>query len=301
MSDIDIFNMNIEDFKSDEKPQKKSDIYLPDPKKGKDNTFKALIRFLPNIDNPKKSSIYTISYWLEDPRDEGKGFKAFCPSTVGDKSIIKDTYWELKKSGNAFLEEKATKLKRKEYYFSYVYIVKDGQNKENEGTVQIFRYPKTIKEMIDAQLNPSKEQIELGEVPTNIFDFFEGKDFLLQVKIKGGYWNYDDCKFANSSSSIKIEGAEVERNEEGAAALKALYETAPTKLEEFDYQPWDEDTRIKVENYLRQLKGESATVASREEEPKASAQPSSPAPEQVMDSNEESNDSDDIISEWLDD
>ena len=148
---FDIFNLSIEDFKTPEKPKSGSDnIYKTDPKLSKDSIYRAIVRFVPNPKNIKESSIRKFSYWLEDAT--GAGFYADCPSSnPGEKSIIQDTFWKLYKSESAFEKKQAERMKRKEYYYSYVLVVKDPQRPELENTIQTLRYPKAVKKMIDAQ------------------------------------------------------------------------------------------------------------------------------------------------------
>ena len=40
--------------------------------------------------------------------------------------------------------------------------MKDPQRPELEGTIQIFRYPKAVKKLIDAQIQPEATEIEMG-------------------------------------------------------------------------------------------------------------------------------------------
>ena len=253
-NNFDIFNLSLDNFKSEEKAkQSGSDVFKTDPKLSKDSIYRAIIRFIPNLNNPKKSIIRKYSYWLED--SEGKGFYADCPSSnPGDKSIISDTFWKLFKSESAFDKKQAERIKRKEYYYSYVEIVKDPQRPEMEGTVQILRFPKAVKKMIDAQIQPSAEDIEMGVDPSNIFDFFGGKDFSLKVTLKGGYWNYDECKFAAATSPITLNGAKMDNNEEGRKMIMGIYEGIPA-LEDHEFKPWSSEMQTKVFSYLSDLTG----------------------------------------------
>lgn len=195
MSEFDLFNLSLEDFQSKEETTEKGPgLYKANPTEGKDNVYRSVIRFLPNPKDPRNSIVKKFSYWLEDSQGNAGYFD--CPSTVGEKSIIGDTYWKLAKSESAFDQKQAEKIRRKEYYFSIIQIVKDPQRPELDGTLQVFRFPKTLKKFIDAQTSPSIEDIELsGAEPCNVYDLFEGKDFSLKVTLKGGYWNYDECKF----------------------------------------------------------------------------------------------------------
>jgi hypothetical protein len=275
-SNFDIFNLSLDNFKTEEKKQEVSNIYKTDPKLSKDSVYRSIVRFIPNLNNPKKSIIRKFSYWLEDAT--GAGFYADCPSsTPGEKSIIQDTFWKLYKSESAFEKKQAERMKRKEYYYSYVYIVKDPQRPELENTVQILRFPKAVKKMIDAQIQPSAEDIEMGVEPTNIFDFFGGKDFSLKVTLKGGYWNYDECKFGSSATAIQLNGAKMDNNEEGRKMIMSIYEGV-NALEDNEFKPWSEDLQNKVYAYLQELTGNPGTAYANVTTPKADKPISSSIP-----------------------
>lgn len=275
MENFDIFNLSLDNFKTEEKPKSNgSDTYKTDPKLAKDSIYRAIVRFIPNLKtDPKKSIIRTYSYWLED--ETGAGFYADCPSSIpGEKSIIQDTFWKLFKSESAFDKKQAEKMKRKEYYYSYVLIVKDAQRPELENTVQVLRYPRAVKKLIDAQITPSAEDIEMGIEPTNIFDFFDGKDFSLKVTMKGGYWNYDECKFGNTSTPISISGAKMDKNEESRKMIMSLYPETLTPLENNEFKPWSNELKDKVYNYIAQLTGNPGKSYSNVAAPSTPSTPS---------------------------
>ena len=274
-NNFDIFNLSIDNFKTEEKKVEVNSVYKTDPKLSKDSIYRAIIRFVPNIKNPKDSIIKKFSYWLEDA--DGKGFYLDCPSSINDKSIIQDTFWKLFKSESAFDKKQAEKMKRKEYYYSYVEIVKDPQRPEMEGTVQVLRYPKAVKKMIDAQINPDASDIELGVEPTNIFDFFNGKDFSLKVTLKGGYWNYDECKFASASTPITVGGVKMENTEESRKMILAMYDNAQS-LDIHKFKPWTDEEREKAHNYLAELTGNPGASISRVTTPQTSRNTSTSTP-----------------------
>jgi hypothetical protein len=83
-----------------------------------------------------------------------------------------------------------------------------------------------------------------------VFDLFEGKNFELIITRQGEYNNYDKSKFSASTSPIIIEGEPAERSKEAMATIKAELDAAPS-LANYDYQPWDEETRNFVNNVLR--------------------------------------------------
>jgi len=304
-NNFDIFNLGIDNFKPEEKQVSKSAEYKTDPKLSKDSIYRAIVRFVPNIKNPKKSIIKKFSYWLE--LNEGEGFYVDCPSSINEKSIIQDTFWKLFKSDSAFDKKQAEHIKRKEYYYSYVEIVKDPQRPEMEGTIQILRYPKAVKKLIDAQIQPEATEIEMGAEPVNIFDFFTGKDFSIKVTLKGGYWNYDECKFAPAASPISVKGVKMENNAESRNLILGMYEGL-NPLEEFDFKAWSDEQRDRVHKFLSELTGNPGTAYNAVTTPSKPAQsahraetPSTPIAETNIESasSQAANGSDAEIEDWL--
>lgn len=300
----DIFNLSIDDFKETEKPSSGSNFFKTDPKEGKDSIFRSVVRFLPNPKNPRKSSIKKYTYWLDD--EQGNKGYFDCPSTISEKSIIADTYWKLAKSESAIEQKMAEKLKRKEYYFSLVYIVKDFQDESNNGTIQVWRYPRTIHKLIQAQVQPTPEDIELGKEPNNVFDLFNGKDFSIKVALKGGYWNYDDCEFL-SASPLKVNGVGID-NDDAKSTLKTLLNDAPD-LEIYEYKAWNDDQKTTLQTILSNITGSNIGSAMN----KTASQPSKPTEDLTTQTfeedssedslekmSEEAGESEDELQEWLD-
>jgi len=270
-----IFNLSLDDFKTEEKPKGGQDLYKTDPKLSKDSIYRAIIRFIPNVKNPKKSFVKKFSYWLEDAA--GNGFYVDCPSSIGEKSVIQDTFWKLYKSESAFDKKQSEKIKRKEYYYSLVYIMKDPQRPEFENTVQILRYPRAVKKLIDAQIQPDVTDLEMGTEPTNVFDFFEGKDFSLKVTMKGGYWNYDECKFAQAKTPIAVNGVKMENNAESRKMIMDLYENVTQDLEIFEFKAWDDEMRNRVHGVLSEISGNPGAAYNAVSSPAKSAPTSAPS------------------------
>ena len=55
MAEFDIFNLGVNDVETHEtKASSGSDLYKPTADDGKDGTYKAMIRFVPNPSNPRK-------------------------------------------------------------------------------------------------------------------------------------------------------------------------------------------------------------------------------------------------------
>lgn len=243
MADFDIFNLGVADVDTHAVERKSNDnLYKPSADQGKDGTYKALIRFVPNPANPRNSLIKKYVHWLTDA--EGNGRLIDSPSTVGEKCPIQDTFFKLRNSDSAVDRKMSEKLKRREQYYALIKVIKDPQNPDYEGEYMIYKFGYKIKEKIDEELKPA-----FGE-PTQVFDLFQGKNFELIITRQGEYNNYDKSKFSASTSAITIQGEPVERTKEAMAEIKTELDNAPS-LEPYMYKAWDGDARDFVNGILR--------------------------------------------------
>jgi len=262
-NEFDIFSVSVNDLDTGDRPAPSSDLYSPKPDQGQDGTYRSLIRFLPNVKNPRKPFVRKYVYWLED-RD-GNGFYADSPSTVGDKCPVQDMFFKLRNSESAVDKKMSEGLKRREVFYALVQIVKDPQNKELEGQVKVMKFGYKIKAKIDEELNPQFDE------PTQVFDPFEGKNFELIISKKGGYPNYDSCKFQGSRSAMTINGETVTADDAGRTAILDYVKDAP-ELANFDYRPWNDEQRNKVMDVLSQFSnpGEAIETVTK---PQAAPEP----------------------------
>jgi len=244
MEDFNIFSIGVEDINTHEQEVNTTGnmMYKPSADDGKDGTYKALIRFVPNIENPRNSLIKKYVNWLTGPNGESKLVDS--PTTIGEHCPVSDAFFRLRKSESAVDRKASDKLKRRESYVALVKIIKDPQQPELEGTYKIFKFGYKIKEKIDAELKPN-----FGE-PTQVFDLFEGKNFELVITRQNDYNNYDTSKFSSSTSAVTVKGKAAERTKEDMDAIKAELEGAPS-MKQFEYRPWDEDTRNFVNSVLK--------------------------------------------------
>jgi len=245
MADFDIFNLSVNDVETHKAATSNTNdvIYKPSADDGKDGTYKALIRFVPNPENPRKSLVRKYVHWLTDP--SGSGRLVDSPTSVGEKCPIQDAFFRLRKSDSAIDRKMSEKLKRREQYYSLIKVIKDPQNPAMEGQYMIFKFGYKIKEKIDEELSPA-----FGE-PTQVFDLFEGKNFELIITRQGDYNNYDKSKFSASTSAIMVGDAPAERTPESMQAIKTELESAPS-LSVYEYKPWDDSVRDFVNQVLSQ-------------------------------------------------
>jgi hypothetical protein len=245
MENFDIFNLDNEAFvKQEIKKDEDEFIYKPYPELGKDGVYKSLVRFLPNITNPKKSKIHQYYVWLKDPVD-GTNHKAICPSTVGKKSVLKDLYWKLKNSASAKDQEISKAFSRKEDFYSLIQVVKDTNRPDLEGKIMILKFGRKVNDLIEQQIKP-----EFGN-PSNPYDLFEGKNFGLHVRKVGDWNNYDLCQFVGDKMPLMINGDAVEKNEEGRDIVTSYLKTGPLDLDKYDYNDWTDEENEKIMRIIR--------------------------------------------------
>lgn len=255
MENFDIFNLDNEAFvKQEVKREEDEFIYKPYPELGKDGVYKSLIRFLPNVTNPKKSKIHQYYVWLKDPVD-GANMKALCPSTVGKKSVLKDIYWKLKNSASAKDQEISKAFSRKEDFYSLIQIVKDPNKPELEGKIMILKFGRKVNDLIEQQIKP-----EFGN-PSNPYDLFEGKNFGLHVRKVGDWNNYDLCQFVGDKTPLLINGNPVEKTEESRKIITDYLKTGPLDLEKFDYKDWSDEEQEKILRIIRNTIPDGRMVA----------------------------------------
>lgn len=245
MADFDIFNLSVNDVETHKAAASNTNdvIYKPSADDGKDGTYKALIRFVPNPENPRKSLVRKYVHWLTDPSGSGRLIDS--PTSVGEACPIQDAFFRLRKSDSAVDRKMSDKLKRREQYYSLIKIIKDPQNPSMEGQYMIFKFGYKIKEKIDEELSPA-----FGD-PTQVFDLFEGKNFELIIARQGEYNNYDKSKFSASTSAVMIGDSPAERTPDSMQAIKTELDTAPS-LSVYEYKPWDDAQRDFVNQVLGQ-------------------------------------------------
>ncbi len=240
----DLFNLNNESF-VDKKLESTIDEqkFNPDAGKQTDKVYKAIIRFLPNHQDTNKSKIKKHYVFLTDPIS-GDKFSVDCPSTIGKKSITKDTYWKLKNSDSAKDQELAKSFSRKTGYYSIIQVIDDKIKPENNGKIMYWNFGIKVNEKIESELKP-----EVG-TPHNPYDLLKGKLFLVDVCVKYDWNNYDSCKFVGDPVAFEIDGKPVATKEDMTAVSELLVKESPD-LSRFEYKDWTEETTNKVLNVIK--------------------------------------------------
>jgi len=207
----DLFSVDLNtkmDFLEDKKTVNSDGMYRVDLSKVKDKKrgYRSVIRFLPNLTKELtfgQSAIEKISHYVNIKNvKELSGFFD-SPKNFNEDCELSSLYYTMTKSGNAVQVEKAKCLQYSRKYYSYVLIMEDEQQPELVGKIMIFQYGKIIQDKIIQEKTG-----EISGVECNVFDWIDGKDFVLIAKeIQTGEITYPDYKnamFRQESSSLPI-------------------------------------------------------------------------------------------------
>ena len=191
-----------------EKPSYEDDrIWKPE----KDNTGNgyAIIRFLPA---PAGEDVPWVRLWTHGFKGPGGWYienslttpRSDAPSGSKDPvSVANTALWN---SGVESDKDIARQRKRKLNYYSNVIVVEDPTNPQNNGKVMLFKYGKRIFDKVYDCLNPEFKD----EAKINPFDFYDGVNFKMKVRMVEGYVNYDKSEFESSAKPIADTDEEIE-------------------------------------------------------------------------------------------
>jgi len=165
----------------------------------------ATIRFLPPPDGEDVPWVKRYNHGFKN--DQGKWFIENCPTSVGKECPCCDANGILWNSGfEANRKYVSANTKRKLSYYANVYVLKDPANPENEGKVFLFRFGQKIFDKIQDKLQPEFDD----QTPINVFDFWEGADFVLRMTQKDNFANFDKSEFKDLSPLLKGDDKKLE-------------------------------------------------------------------------------------------
>ena len=153
----------------------------------------AILRFLPAVEGEDMPWAKVWNHAFQGPT--GQWYIENSLTTVGKNDPVSEmnsAYWN---SGIESDKEIARRQKRKLQYFANVYVVEDPTNPQNEGKVMLYRFGKKIFDKCMEAMQPAFKD----ETAVNPFDFWEGANFKLKLRMVEGYWNYDKSEFSAPS------------------------------------------------------------------------------------------------------
>ena len=247
--------------------------FRPNPKKGQNGVFEAVIRFLPNPKDPANKSIITKYYaYIEHPITQVKK-NIDCPSTIGQPDPIQNTFFALRNAANPVLQENSKQFSRKQQSASLIQVISCKSDPSLVNKILVWKYGVKILEKLNQEMNPP-----MGD-GHNPFNLFTGRPFSVQVKEVSGYPNYDACQFFDlaieqSGMRIIVNNAQGQpqpvvvttqtiATEQGKAAVfNYLKENAPD-TDKYEYHPWTtEDTEF-VNECIRIYSNPQASIQAK--------------------------------------
>ena len=157
----DFFDLPEDAFSKGKNAQKtkKTDpnVYDPDPN-AHNGSYKSVFRYVPYIFDKTKSKYtkYSAKFWNPLTKES---LIIDCPSNTGQPSIlwtIESVLRSLKKEEPEVVEEIGRNFSRWYTHHSAVYVKKDPQRSDLEGTIKIFKFRNQIDQVIEAQMHPEE-------------------------------------------------------------------------------------------------------------------------------------------------
>lgn len=176
------------------------------------------VRFIANTKVKPIQTFYHYHHHTWTSKSTGQYVNGLCPTTWGDRCPICEQRFKLYKSGTEQDKALATLINRKENWLTNCYVISDGSDANNNGTVKILRFGKQVKDII-MQAVEGDDAKEIGA--DAIFDLSEkGCNFRIKVeKNEGGYPTYIFSKFLNKGP---IDGMTPEKIKEAQNAVYDL-------------------------------------------------------------------------------
>ena len=174
----------------------KDDTRFWQPEVDKAGNGMAVIRFLPAPAVDGDDALPWVRVFSHGFQGPGGWFIDNCLTTLNEKCPVCEHNNTLWNSGIEANKDVARKQKRKLSYVANILVVSDPANKDNEGTVRLFKFGKKIFDKITEAMNPEFAD----ETPINPFDMWEGANFKLKIRNVEGYRNYDKSEFADKSA-----------------------------------------------------------------------------------------------------
>lgn len=236
--------------------------WKPAAKKGQGQVYDAVIRFIPNPEDPSNKSIVSKNtVFLKNPLTNAQ-MEVDCPSTVGQPDILQDTFFALRNSDNPVLKENSKHFSRRQRYASLIQILSCKAEPQLVGKILVWRYGIKIHEKIYNEMNPP-----MG-TPRNPFNMFVGRPFYVKCKLVSNFNNFDDSQFIelqpqDGALRIQVKNAQGQENwqvitqdviaqnpDVKPLVLNYLKENCPS-LAPYEYHAWTSETTNFVNSCIK--------------------------------------------------
>lgn len=189
---LDTLNKEVEKITS-KKTYQEDDARLWKPTIDKAGNGSAVIRFLPAPKGEDIPWVRIFSHGFKGPT--GQWYFENSLTTLGKADPCYELNGQLYNAGDEDSKKQASAQNRVLSFYSNILVIKDPEHPENNGKVFLYKYPKTIFNMLNALMNPEDED----EEASNPFDLETGRNFRLKIRNKGGFRNYDTSSFDGPS------------------------------------------------------------------------------------------------------
>lgn len=223
--------------------QRQDDTRYWKPQADKEGNGTFVVRFLPPIDGEDEPFVHFWAYRFKWPATN-KFYYAKSLTTIGKPDPVVEMKKAMRADGR---EEEAKKMGRTDKYVSNILVIEDSANPENNGKVFLYEYGKQIFTKVTSAI---KGDEKAKRKPFSPFDLWKSKDFIIQLKQKSGFPNYDDSTFADEFSAVAESDDEIGVIYDQVHSLKA--EVSEDKYEEYDV------LHARLENALGITGGSSA-------------------------------------------
>lgn len=234
----DIFNIDPSKLIKKNKVTYTKDENIYSPKVAKGEKYTATLKFLPNPYNTEENILKKYTNFLINPANDKKMY-VDCPTSVDEKSIIREIYVELYNSDNASDNELANSFKRKMNCYSLVQIIEDNQNPDLVGKIMVYKYPIQIYKQIENLINDEDE-------PNNPFDIFEGRSLKLKIENKT-FYNYDTSTWKTKPDDIILEDGSTTKDRK---EISQFINKHKIDIGQYAYKPWTDEIRAFVKDVI---------------------------------------------------
>ena len=184
MNELDILGFNPQDlFNREETPHTSGNqnIYKPRPADSKtdDGIYHSTIKIIYNPFDVKNSILEQQSYAMQD---KDGWFTVVSKLTNNDTSCPIFTAWKKCRyaaEGTVLNEQHKKGIFQKRFSrYVLIQVMEDKNNPDLVGQYMFWKLPKSVYEIINAKMNPSKDS---GRAPVPVMDFLFGREIYLEV------------------------------------------------------------------------------------------------------------------------
>lgn len=250
----DFFDLPSDSFVRKNASEKRTDpnIYNPDPNSF-NGSYKSVFRFIPYVFDKTLSKYTKYSAKFYNPLTK-EALYIDCPSNVGKPSIL----WDLERTIRSIKDQEPELFAQLNQcfarwynHFSPIYIKKDPQKPDLEGSIKMFKFSAQLNNLIEGQINPDENELIDNVESINPYHLLRGKDFLCVVGKKTKIFrDWGKCKFMDEVTPLVFKIGDkqvvVEDNEKSVTLVQEFLKKNTPKLDEYMHKEWEEETYNKV-------------------------------------------------------